>query len=297
MSFTRSLFLTLAIATASAIATSLDIVERAPINQCCSSLISATSPAVAPILLLLGIVVPPIGQIGVCCKSISSTCADDCDGTAVSCAAVTLSVLGIDIGAGCTPLPPCPPCNTIGTTTSDLFGANMGNAFNDLSAVAGNGTITTTTAPSIQTIFVRHGSVIDGIAVAYASGLGKPQITISHGTSQTADGPTNTAVILNVNETITSVAGVSGTRAPFGLRILQLKFEILDSATNATRIVGPFGSASGTAFNVTGTGPLLALGGFAIDTNSSLAELNGAPGGLYGLTFITSTGLDCPPSA
>ncbi|KAK7026379.1 hypothetical protein R3P38DRAFT_3193040 [Favolaschia claudopus] len=163
MSFTRSLFLTLAIATA--FATSLDIVERAPTNQCCSSLISATSPAVAPILLLLGIVVPPIGQIGVCCKSISSTCADDwrvmfcCIYHAVSCAAVTPSVLGIDIGVGCTPLPPCPPCNTIGINTSDLFGANMGNAFNDLSAVAGNGTITTTTAPSIQTIFVRHGSV------------------------------------------------------------------------------------------------------------------------------------------
>ncbi|KAK6966781.1 hypothetical protein R3P38DRAFT_3152325, partial [Favolaschia claudopus] len=279
MSFTRSLFLTtITIATACAIATSLDIIERAPTNQCCSSLISATSPAVSPILLLLGIVVPPIGgQIGVCCKSIStSTCADDCDeGKAVSCAAVTPSVLGIDIGAGCTPLPPCPPCNKYAA-----------------SSVAGKGTLTTTTAPSIQTIFVRHGSVIDGIAVTYAEG--NTQTTISHGTSQTANGPTNTAVILNANETIISVAGVSGTRAPHGLRITQLKFEIRDSGTNATRIVGPFGTASGTTFNVTGTGPLLALGGFAIDTNSSLAELNGAPGGLYGLTFITSTGLDCP---
>ncbi|KAJ7212817.1 hypothetical protein B0H12DRAFT_1242362 [Mycena haematopus] len=261
--------------------------------QCCGSLISPSPSAVNPILALLGIIIPSSGDIGVCCKAINTSCASDCDGKAVSCSGVSSSALGIDIGTGCTPLPPCsPPCNTIGTNTSQLYGASTGTAFNDLVTVAGNGSLTASNAPSIQAIILRHGSVIDGLAVTYGQGAAQGSATISHGTSLTATGPTNTTVTLNANESIISVSGQSGVHSPYGERILQLRFLILDSSTGTTRVQGPFGTATGTAFNVT-DGPLLALSGFAINTNTALANLNGAPGGLYGLSFITSTGLNC----
>ncbi|KAF8135340.1 hypothetical protein K438DRAFT_2031250 [Mycena galopus ATCC 62051] len=262
-------------------------------DQCCSSLIPASSPAVTPILAFLGITIPSSGDIGVCCKAINTSCASDCDGEAVSCSGVSPSVLGIDIGTGCTPLPPCgPPCNTIGTNNSQLYGASTGNAFNDLVTVGGNGSFTTDNAPSIQAITLRYGSVVDGLAVTYSQGAGQSPITISHGTSLIATGPTNTTVALSATESIISVSGQSGVHSPYGVRILQLSFLILDSSTGTTRVQGPFGTATGTAFNVT-DGPLLALSGFAINTDTALSNLNGAPGGLYGLSFITSTGLNC----
>ncbi|KAJ6452478.1 hypothetical protein C8R45DRAFT_1040751 [Mycena sanguinolenta] len=262
-------------------------------SQCCSGMIAASSPGVDPILALLGITIPSSGEIGICCKATNASCASDCDGQAVSCSGVSPSILGIDIGTGCTPLPPCsPPCNTIGTNTSQLYGASTGNAFNDLVTVAGSGSITTDNAPSIQSITLGYGSVIDGLSVTYGPDEGQSSTTILHGTSPIFSGVTNTTVTLNANENIIGVSGQSGVHSPYGERILQLSFTILDSSTGAKRVQGPFGTATGTAFNVT-DGPLLALSGFAVNTNTSLADLHGAAGGLYGLSFITSTGLNC----
>ncbi|KAJ6452428.1 hypothetical protein C8R45DRAFT_1040618 [Mycena sanguinolenta] len=262
-------------------------------SQCCSGMIAASSPGIDPILALLGITIPSSGEIGICCKATNASCASDCDGQAVSCSGVSPSILDINIGTGCTPLPPCsPPCNTIGTDTSQLYGASTGNAFNDLVTVAGSGSITTDNAPSIQSITLGYGSVIDGLSVTYGPDEGQSSTSILHGTSPSLSGVTSRTITLNANQSIIGISGQSGVHTTYGERIFQLTFTILDSSTGTKKVQGPFGTATGTAFNVT-DGPLIALSGFAINTNTSLANLHGAPGGLYGLSFITSTGLNC----
>ncbi|KAJ6470855.1 hypothetical protein C8R45DRAFT_1165454 [Mycena sanguinolenta] len=274
------------------LAFAVSTVNAASTTQCCSSIITASDSLFSPILSLLNITFPTTDNIGIGCQPINTSCAGNCAGQAVSCSVVAPSVFG-NIGVACTPLPACkPPCTTIGTETSPLYGANTGNPFNDLVAVAGNGTLTTDNAPSIEAITLRYGSVVDGLAVTYGRGARSSSMTISHGTSVTAIGPANTTVTLNANETIIGVSGQSGTLSPYGNRVLQISFKILDSSTGATRFQGPFGLGTGTAFNVT-DGPLLALSGFAVNTDSDLATSGGKLGGLYGLSFITSKGLNC----
>ncbi|KAJ7114269.1 hypothetical protein C8R44DRAFT_855608 [Mycena epipterygia] len=242
--------------------------------QCCEKLLLSNSPAVVPFLGILGVTIPsPPVDLGICCKPISvSGCESNCtDGIAVTCAGIPLSVVGVDIGVDCTPIPPCKPaCNTLSTSTSQLFGADTGDAFNDLTTLVGNGTVTTDNVPSIKAITFRFGSVIDGLAVTYAQGAGQDLTTISHGTSLTAvdSGLKNSTVTLGTNETVTAVSGQTGFHPSFGVRVLQLSLTISNSFTGASRVAGPFGTASSTAFSVAGNGTVIALGGSAVNTNS-----------------------------
>ncbi|KAJ7718377.1 hypothetical protein B0H14DRAFT_3901121 [Mycena olivaceomarginata] len=282
---------------ASLVATTVaDIASRDNAPQCCEKLLSSNSPAVEPFLALLGVTVPiPPVDLGICCKPISvSGCNNNCtDGIAVTCSADPVSVVGVDIGVDCTPIPPC--CNRLLTSTSPLFGSDAGDAFNDLTTLVGNGAVTTDNVPSIEAITLRYGSVIDGLAVTYAQGTSQDLTTISHGTSLTAtqSGLMNRTVTVGTNETLTAVSGQTGFHTSFGVRVLQLSFTISNSFTGASRVVGPFGTSTGTAFTVGGNGTLIALGGSAVNTNSTLNQLNGARGGLYGLSFISTNGTDC----
>ncbi|KAJ6618517.1 hypothetical protein B0H10DRAFT_2217647 [Mycena sp. CBHHK59/15] len=204
--------------------------QNAP--QCCEKLLSSDSPAVEPFLGLLSVTIPiPPVDLGICCKPISvSGCESNC--------------------------------------TSPLFGADTGDAFNDLTTLVVNGTVTTDDVPSIQAITFRYGSVIDGLAVTYAQGTGQDLTTISHGTSLTAvdSGLKNSTVTLGTNETITAVSGQTGFHTSFGVRVLQLSLTISNSFTGASR---PFGTAASTAFTVAGNGTVIALGGSAVNTNLS----------------------------
>ncbi|KAJ7775845.1 hypothetical protein B0H14DRAFT_333748 [Mycena olivaceomarginata] len=256
-------------------ATASHIESRGNAPHCCEKLLSSASPAVAPFLGLLGVTIPiPPVDLGICCKPISvSGCDNNCTGgIAVTCAGIPVSVVGVDIGVDCTPIPPCPPpCNTLSTSTSQLFGSNAGDAFNDLNAFVGNATVTTDNVPSIHAITFRFGSVIDGLAVTYAPGPNQDLNTIQHGTSLTTvdSGLMNSTLTLGTNETITAVSGQTGNHSPFGIRVLQLTFTISNSFTGASRVAGPFGSATGTAFTVAGNGSVIALGGSAVNTNLS----------------------------
>ncbi|KAJ7463999.1 hypothetical protein FB451DRAFT_1492067 [Mycena latifolia] len=151
---------------------------------------------------------------------------------------------------------------TVNTTTSQLFGGNTGNAFNDIVARRCIGPV-----PPCDLL---KSDAIDGIAFAYSQGRSGQLVTIiSHGTSITAPVPGNTTFPLNENDSIISVTGVSG-----GGRVQQINFEILDSSTGTRLIAGcvyfvhfelwrlqlttihrkPLGSGPCTAFNVTGKG-------------------------------------------
>ncbi|KAF7351949.1 hypothetical protein MVEN_01156900 [Mycena venus] len=295
MLFQSSVLVTSLIATVTA---QLEVRENAP--QCCEKLLSSASPAVLPFLGLLGVTIPnPPVDLGICCKPASvSGCDSNCTGgIAVTCAGIPVSVVGVNIGVDCTPIPSCPPpCNTLSTNTSQLFGSNVGDAFNDLTTFVGNSTVTTENVPTIKAITFRFGSVIDGLAVTYAQGPDQGITTIQHGTSLTTvdSGLMNSTLTLGTNETITAVSGQTGNHSPFGIRVLQLTFTIVNSFTAASRVAGPFGSATGTAFTVAGSGSLIALGGSAVNTDRSLNQLQTARGGLYGLSFVTSNGTDCP---
>ncbi|KAJ7731364.1 hypothetical protein B0H16DRAFT_1696706 [Mycena metata] len=295
MFFRSSVFVASLVATTAA---QMEAPENAP--QCCEKLLSSASPAVEPFLALLGVTIPiPPVDLGICCKPISvSGCDNNCTGgIAVTCATTPISVVGVDIGVDCTPIPPCnPTCNTLSTSNSQLFGSDAGDAFNDLTTLVGNGTVTTDNVPSVKAFTLRYGSVIDGLAVTYAQGTSQDLTTISHGTSLTAvqSGLMNRTVTAGTNETFTGVSGQTGFHTTYGVRVLQLSFTISNSFTGASRVVGPFGTSTGTAFTVGGNGTLIALAGSAVNTNSTLDSLNGARGGLYGLSFITTNGTDCP---
>ncbi|KAJ7132551.1 hypothetical protein C8R44DRAFT_50410 [Mycena epipterygia] len=88
--------------------------QNAP--QCCEKVLSSNSPAVAPFLGLLGVTIPsPPVNLGICCKPISvSGCDSNCTGgIAMTCAGIPVSVVGVNIGVDCTPIPSCnPTCNT-----------------------------------------------------------------------------------------------------------------------------------------------------------------------------------------
>ncbi|KAJ6560585.1 hypothetical protein DFH09DRAFT_1316604 [Mycena vulgaris] len=264
---------------ASLVATTTAHIEpRENAAHCCEKLLSSASPAVEPFLALLGVTIPiPPVNLGICCKPLAvSGCDSNCtSGIAVTCATTPISIVGVDIGVDCTPIPPCAPtCNTLSTSTSQLFGAHLGDAFNDLTTLVGNATVTTDDVPSIKAITFRYGSVIDGLGVTYAQGTGQDLTTISHGTSLTAveSGLMNSTLTLGTNETITAVSGQTGVHSPYGVRVLQLSFTISNSFTGASTVAGPFGSATGTAFTVAGSGTLIALGGSAVNTNFTLEK-------------------------
>ncbi|RXW20004.1 hypothetical protein EST38_g5838 [Candolleomyces aberdarensis] len=181
----------------------------------------------------------------------------------------------------------------VATIQSVLVGDNKGNQFNDLQTVIGiPATVTINTFNPLKSITVMHGSVVDGIEISYFKGeSGDDSTDVSHGTSSKSKDTalTRTTIDLEQGENIIAVSGVSGISS-WGLRVLQLNFVIYNSKDGKVRVQGPFGKAEGESlqpFHVTANGILIALGGFAINTNSSLGQLGpDKAGGLYGLTFF-----------
>jgi len=171
-----------------------------------------------------------------------------------------------------------------------LFGGNKGSAFNDFNALVGANTVTTSNLPSIREISLAYGDVIDGFSVMYTQGSGETRTTFSHGTSSNAtdSGLRKSTVTLTADEIITTVSGRSGATS-FGIRVIQVQFGIFNSATNTTRVQGPFGGGPGGGmFTIAGNGAVVAFGGYANNTDLSLSQLQGQGGGLYGFKFITA---------
>ncbi|KAF7316035.1 hypothetical protein MIND_00121200 [Mycena indigotica] len=178
---------------------------------------------------------------------------------------------------------------TTALVSSNLFGDSKGSHFNDLEDVLGSVNITIDTSKPIKNIKIMHGGVIDGIEVKYYKSSSGGTQTVHHGTSSDCDDSSlhKSDIPIGDTESIIAISGKSGSSS-WGIRVTQLSFAIYDSKTGNLRISGPYGnSGSGTAFRVTANGNFIALGGFAINTDSSLDQLKkaGQDGGLYGLVF------------
>ncbi|KAJ6600519.1 hypothetical protein DFH09DRAFT_1271311 [Mycena vulgaris] len=174
---------------------------------------------------------------------------------------------------------------------SPLIGDIKGIAFNDIANVVGTGNVSINTEDPIREITVMHGEVIDGLKIVYdkASGTASSTTSVTHGTSiDSKDTALKKVVIsLEATENIIAVTGMHGDVPPLGIRVAQLTFVIYDSSTGRTRIAGPYGSKSAKAFYITADGNFVAFGGYAVDTDDSIAQatVKKQDGGLYGLTF------------
>ncbi|KAJ7069215.1 hypothetical protein C8F01DRAFT_1245426 [Mycena amicta] len=176
-----------------------------------------------------------------------------------------------------------------------LYGDSNGDAFNDVQAVLGTTLIVSDAARAIKAIKVMHSdSTVDGIQITYApSRQDGAKDIVSHGTTDKCTDTNLKKSVFTVGDTDSeSIVSISGTTGPttrsgvrIKLRITSLSFVILDKERGVRRSPGPIGGSSGTAFAVNVTGEFIALSGFAIDTDKSLAQLNGEDGGLYGLVF------------
>ncbi|KAJ7069186.1 hypothetical protein C8F01DRAFT_1111821 [Mycena amicta] len=170
-----------------------------------------------------------------------------------------------------------------------------GDTFNDLNAVMartvlGPDVFSSDVARAIKEIWVMHSdTTIDGIQINYARSykFDGTKDTVAHGTTNRCTDPNLRSSVFTVGDTesIVSISGTTGPTTRSGVRITSLSFVILDKERGVRRSPGPFGGSSGTAFAVNVTGEFIALSGFAIDTDKSLAQLNGEDGGLYGLVF------------
>ncbi|KAJ7763738.1 hypothetical protein B0H16DRAFT_455092 [Mycena metata] len=186
--------------------------------------------------------------------------------------------------------------HSVATVHSVLFGGSTGNYFNDLQSVIGPHNVTINSIMPIKSITVVHAGVIDGIKVTYYRGSKKSTTSVNHGLSAESDGEggLNKKVIpLGDKESIVAISGKAGDSEFWGMRVVGLCFTIYDSGTGKMRTTGWIGGQGGThiktpTFRVTANGSFLALGGYAIDANSSIGTMQDKQedGGLYGLTFI-----------
>ncbi|KAJ7063973.1 hypothetical protein C8F01DRAFT_1275044 [Mycena amicta] len=172
------------------------------------------------------------------------------------------------------------------------FGDSNGDAFDDLQAVQGTTAILSDVARAIKSIKVMNStSTVDGIQITYApSEHDGAKDIVAHGTTdQCTDVNVKKSVFtIGDDESIVAISGTTQNTPSYGLRVTSLKFSIRNSKTGIKRTAGPFGGVTGTPFNVNVSGEFIALSGFAIDTNKSLAQLGDEAGGLYGLVFDTT---------
>ncbi|KAJ2923580.1 hypothetical protein H1R20_g13513, partial [Candolleomyces eurysporus] len=182
----------------------------------------------------------------------------------------------------------------VATVQSALFGDSKGEHFNDMEKVVGiPASVTVNVDKPLKSITFMHGAVLDGIELSYSKSRGDSHTTVTHGTSPRSDdsGLTIEKVKIGDNEKIIAFSGLQGTSNFRGHRILQLYFTTYDSKTGKMEVKGPFGRGQGSSpepFHVTANGAFVAVGGYAIDTDSSLGQLvsDDEDGGLYGLTFF-----------
>ncbi|KAJ7880826.1 hypothetical protein B0H13DRAFT_2345433 [Mycena leptocephala] len=175
---------------------------------------------------------------------------------------------------------------------SPLVGTTIATPFDDLASVTGAGSGSVNTEDPIKQMVFMHGDVLDGIKIVYdkTSGQGSNEVTVPHGTSTDANPITKTTVVINKNEKIVVVSGMHGEVEPYGVRVAQISFVIYDSVTALFRTVGPFGSKKATPFIFTANGNFIAFGGYAENTNDTVAQATEKKpvvlGGIYGLYFI-----------
>ncbi|KAJ7069180.1 hypothetical protein C8F01DRAFT_1325786 [Mycena amicta] len=172
-----------------------------------------------------------------------------------------------------------------------LYGDSNGDAFTDIQAVQGTTPIVSDVARAIKVIKVMNSkSTVDGIQITYApSSHDGVQSVVAHGTTDKCTDPNLKKSVFTIAdaETIASISGTTDNTASYGLRVTSLSFNIFNKKTGITRTAGPFGGSTGTPFTVNVIGEFIAVSGFAIDTDQSLAQLQvaGQDGGLYGLVF------------
>ncbi|KAJ6490969.1 hypothetical protein C8R45DRAFT_1096509 [Mycena sanguinolenta] len=196
--------------------------------------------------------------------------------------------------------------HSIATVQSVLLGGSTGNYFNDLQSVIGPQNVTINTTMPIKSITVVHSGVVDGIKVTYRRASGKTTTSVNHGLSAESDGEgglNKTTFEIGEKESIIAISGKAGDSEFWGMRIVGLCFTIYNSETGAMRSnsekdvngdtrswVGGEGAVNfkTPTFRVTANGSFLALGGYAVDANSSIGTMQQRKedGGLYGLTFI-----------
>ncbi|KAJ2932516.1 hypothetical protein H1R20_g4607, partial [Candolleomyces eurysporus] len=184
--------------------------------------------------------------------------------------------------------------HSVAIIESPLFGDSSGKQFNDIETVVGfPASLTIHVNRPLKYITIMHGGVIDGIEVEYDKHDGQTT-KFSHGTSSRSSsdpGVKKSTITIGDKENIIAVSGLHGS-SRWGVRILQLSFAICDTRTGNMRVAGPYGSGQSDStphpFHVTANGSFVALGGFAVNTDSSLGQLRaaGKNGGLFGLTFF-----------
>ncbi|KAJ7205006.1 hypothetical protein GGX14DRAFT_397940 [Mycena pura] len=176
-------------------------------------------------------------------------------------------------------------------TKSPLFGAvKDGGVFDDIDNVHGSGTNGINTVDPIHKITVFHGVVIDGLQITYDRIAGtqtSSPTTVSHGTQTKANDANlkEDTITLAANQFIIAISGSQGDDPALGgRRIFQLSFVIYNSTTGHLEIKGPYGSTeTGKPFYVTANGKFVAFGGYAVNTDNSVAK--SSTEGLFGLYF------------
>ncbi|CAL1706531.1 unnamed protein product [Somion occarium] len=172
-------------------------------------------------------------------------------------------------------------------TQSALFGGNQGDVFNDINVA---GWPATQNIRKISKIVVRHGEIVDNIAVTYERTGGLGPDTQSHGG---AGGTRVNTINLSESEFLVGVCGQCGpVVADYGPTSIQkLQFMIVDKARGAFRVEGPFANEArtgGTPFCVVGT--IMALAGRTMVVTS---QDQGTQRFMQSLSFFTpSNGFD-----
>ncbi|KAJ7069154.1 hypothetical protein C8F01DRAFT_1226607, partial [Mycena amicta] len=158
-----------------------------------------------------------------------------------------------------------------------LYGDSNGDAFNDLQAVQGTTAIVSDVERAIKSIKVMHSkNSVDGIQITYGpSSHDGVQTVVAHGTTdKCTDANLKKSVFTIADaETIASISITMDKTQPSGLRVTSISFSILNTKTGITRTAGPYGGSTSTVFTVNVTGKFIALAGFAIDTDQSIAQL------------------------
>ncbi|KAF7329610.1 hypothetical protein MKEN_00224000 [Mycena kentingensis (nom. inval.)] len=170
-----------------------------------------------------------------------------------------------------------------------FFGDAAHDSFDDIKSVMGEPGLGFAGSRAVKQFTVIYSAAVDGIQLNYApSNVQGTTEKVAHGTTINCTDP-NVEIFsytLKASESITGIQGTSGDSI-YGRRIIALSFTVYDSNSDSTKVLGPYGGTDGDPFKFEVTGGFISLSGFAIDTDSSLNQLNKQhkSGGLYGLAF------------
>ncbi|KAF7300024.1 hypothetical protein MKEN_01324900 [Mycena kentingensis (nom. inval.)] len=170
-----------------------------------------------------------------------------------------------------------------------FFGDAANDSFDDIKAVMGEAGLSFAGSRAVKQFTVIYSAAVDGIQINYApSNVQGTKEVVAHGTTINCTDPNVQmfSYTLKASESITAIEGTAGDSI-YGRRIISLSFTVYDSNSDSTKVLGPYGGTDGDPFKFEVTGGFISLAGFAVDTDSSLNQLNKQHkiGGLYGLAF------------